>query len=167
MFDYDLIYNTYKPKLTSLVNKQLKDKDSVEDIVQDVLTKVYLNQDKYDKDKFEISTWIYSICFNELKNYFRTLSRRPDLTYVETVKDNDSTVLLDNPQDIISSAETEAKYQSLLDNLSDNNLQAYSMKELDGHTYKYIAEKTGVSENTAKSRVKRTRDFISASLQAS
>lgn len=167
MLDYNLVYNTYKPKLISLVSKQLKDKDSVEDIVQEVLLKVYTEQDKYDEDKYELSTWIYSICFNQLKNYFRTISRRLELTYVENVYDNDSTELLDNPQDIISSAETELKYYSLIENLNDTNLSAYVLKEIDGLTYKNISEMLGVSENTVKSRVKRTRDFISASLQAS
>lgn len=157
MLDYNNIYNTYSPKLKVLFNKQVKDKDYVDDLVQDTLIKVWENIDKYD-ETYQLSTWIYTIAFNTLKNYYK--SEKNHITYVPEVLDNDRTECFDNPQDILIAGETEKSFSDAINKLNESFLSVYVMKEVDGMSQKDIAAQLNIPLGTVKSRLKRARDYV-------
>lgn len=162
MNNYDEIYNKYYDKLIVLFNKQVKDKDYVEDLVQETLLKVWNNLDSYDS-KYSMSTWVYTIGFNTLKNYFKSKSKE-SVSYCAEIFDNESTEDLNNPESIMIAAEQEDKYHDTLQSLEKNFLDVYVMKEIDNLSYKDISDQLGIPEGTAKSRLKRARDHIKQEL---
>lgn len=155
--NYQDIYKEYQPKLRTLVSKKIKDKDYTDDLVQEILLKVYKNLDSYNP-QYQLSTWIYTIAFNTLKNYYKSL--RDNLTYAAEIYDNEHTELLDNPEGIMIAAETEAKFIKSLTALGENFVQMYMLKEVEGLSVKEIAAKHSIPEGTVKSRLKRARDYI-------
>lgn len=157
MLDYNTIYSTYYSKLLVLFKKQIKDKDEAEDLVQDTLLKIHENLSSYD-DKYALATWVYSIAFNTLKNYYR--KQKDFIQYSPEVYDNESTLSYTDPADILSAEETEASYLSALSDMDEKYLEVYAMKEVDGMSYKDIASALNVPEGTVKSRLNRARDFI-------
>lgn len=157
MLDYNDIYKTYHPKLKVLFNKQVNDKDYIDDLIQETLIKVWKNLDSYN-DKYSLSTWIYTIAFNTLKNYFKAL--KDHVSYSAEVYDNEYTVDLDDPQDILIAEEKEKQYLATLDQLDNNFLDVYIMKEVDQLSYKDISTQLGIPEGTVKSRLNRARDYI-------
>lgn len=154
MTDYDNIYKTYQPKLKVFFNKQVKDKDIVDDLTQEVLFKVWSNLDTYDK-AFNFSTWLYTIAFNHLKNYFKSL--KDTVTYTNEPLELEQ---IDNPEDILIASETESTYYDSIDSLDKKFLECYTLREVEGLSYKEISSQLDIPEGTAKSRVKRARDHI-------
>lgn len=155
--DYTNLYNTYQPKLKVLVNKQINDKDYVEDLVQEILLKVYSKLGTYDP-KHKISTWIYTIAFNTIKDYYKSL--KDTVSYSAELYDNEYTESLDNPESIILAAETEDKFNKSVSSLSKVYLDTYVMKEVDGMSIKDISSQLDIPEGTVKSRLKTARDYI-------
>jgi len=154
---YEQIYKTYQPKLKTLFNKQLLDKDQTEDLVQETLLKVWNKLDTYN-DKYSMSTWIYTIAFNTLKNYYSSI--RTHVTYSAEIRDNDHTLSYDSPENILIAAEKEQDYINSVESLDDNFLQVYILKEVEGLSYKDISSQLNIPEGTVKSRLKRSRDYI-------
>ena len=48
-----------------------------EDLVQDVLLKLWKGLDSYDKEKSKFRTWLSHVTRNTVLSYFRTKKRRP------------------------------------------------------------------------------------------
>lgn len=155
--DYNNIYNTYHPKLKTLVSKKIKDQGYVEDLVQEILLKVHRKLDTYDP-KYSLSTWIYSIAFNTIKNYYKAL--KDNISYSAEVYDNDHTELLDDPESVMIAAEIEGKYLKSLSQLDDKFLDVYIMKEVDSMSDKDISTQLDVPLGTVKSRLNRAREYI-------
>lgn len=155
--NYNNLYLTYQPKLKTLISKQIKDQDYVEDLVQEVLLKVYRKLDTYN-DKYSPSTWIYTIAFNTIKNYYKSL--KDNITYAAEVYDNEHTELLADPESIMIAAETEDKYKLSLSQLDKIYLDTYIMREVDGMSIKDISSQLDVAEGTVKSRLNRAREYI-------
>lgn len=161
--DYLKLYNKYRPKLIKLFNNKVKDLDLSEDLAQDTLTRVYDKMDTYN-DKYAMSTWIYSIAFNILADHFRSASRSPSLSFCKEVYDNEHTESTDSPENIAIAKEQEAKYDTILNNLNKDYLEAYTLKDITGMSYEDISSQLNVPINTVKSRVKRARDQIAKEL---
>ena len=155
--DYNKIYKDFQPKLKTLVARQIKDKDYVEDLVQEVLLKVHRKLDTYDS-QYSLSTWIYTIAFNTIKNYYKSL--KDNISYSAEIYDNDHTELLIDPADVLIAAETSDKINTSLSKMGDTFIDTYVMKEVDGMSVKDISTQLNIPEGTVKSRLKRARDYI-------
>lgn len=162
MLDYNNIYNTYTPKLRVMFNKQVKDKDYIDDLIQDTMLKVWENLGSYN-DSYQLSTWIYTIGFNTLKNYFR--SNKDIISYSPTVYDNEYTEDPSDPQDILSAAQIESQFNSAVKSMEENYLDVYILKEVDGLTYQAISTQLDIPMGTVKSRLSRAKDHIKKSIK--
>jgi RNA polymerase sigma-70 factor (ECF subfamily) len=71
------VYETYKHKLFNYFYYRLShDRATAEDLLSDTFVKAYERFDTYD-DRYEISTWLYSIAKNTLIDHFR--KQRPSV----------------------------------------------------------------------------------------
>lgn len=76
---YRLIIERYQEKLARYVRRiSGVPAESVEDIVQEVFLKVYINLNAYDQSK-PFSSWIYRITHNETINYWRKNKRKNEM----------------------------------------------------------------------------------------
>lgn len=71
-----VIINRYQTKLFNYIRRisNLRDED-VEDLMQDIFLKVYINLNDFDAD-LKFSSWIYSIAHNQVISNFRKLQAR-------------------------------------------------------------------------------------------
>lgn len=158
---YEEIYKNFKDKLCLTISRKIKDKDEVEDLVQETLLKVYLNMDKYD-DKYSISTWVYTIAFNVIHDYHRSLSKPQPFTTAEELYDNTTSV--DSPENILIAEQTKETINKTMDKLPAELKEVFQLKEVDGLKVKDVAKNLGIPENTVKTRVKRARDTVCGEL---
>ena len=61
--DYNKLYIRVKPGLKSYVTKMVKDSELADDILSNVLVKLWTKIDQY-KPEYQITTWLYKIAFN-------------------------------------------------------------------------------------------------------
>jgi len=160
--DFDKTYKTYQPKLLTMIRGRVKDRDSAEDLVQEVFIKVHRFSAYYD-NKYSLSTWLYQITFNVLKNFYK--AQKNFISYRSEVYDNEHTELLADPKDILIAAEVEAVLVGSINKLDSKYMNVYTLREVEGMTYKNIATHLGITEGCVKSRLKRARDFIAKELQ--
>ncbi|MBQ9015859.1 MAG: sigma-70 family RNA polymerase sigma factor [Firmicutes bacterium] len=68
---FEEIYRDYKDKVQAYIWKRVGDAHIAEDLTSDVFFKCYKNIDRYDPGKAAVSTWVFTIVNNTLKNYYR------------------------------------------------------------------------------------------------
>lgn len=165
MIDYTELYKTYQPKLNKMFSNQIKDKDYVEDLTQETLLKVHKYLDKGGEVRYSLSTFIYSVAFNTLKNYYRSQSHLPQLFFSAELSDNPWTVSFDSPENMAIAEETNQKYAKALEGMQPQWIEAYTLKETDGLTLKQIAIQLDIPEGTAKSRYYRAKEFVTSKVK--
>jgi len=149
--------NHYK-NLVLYANGYLFDKDSSEDIVQEVFIYIWENADKL---KIESS----------LKGYLFTMVRNKCFTYLKSIKITDNYEFLEFNINFVtehifdSTTEEDKKivYHQILkivDTLPDKMQQVVKLKFLHNYKYSEISEELGISINTVKTQLKRAKSRI-------
>jgi RNA polymerase sigma-70 factor (ECF subfamily) len=145
------LWGEYRTTLYRFILKRVNDPAMAEDIVQDVLIKVYERLNSL-KDPEKILSWMYQITRNVIVDYYRKYNPTEDI---------DNTVLI---KEINIEEDVEKELAQCLlpmvNQLPTNYRQAIKMAELDGLTQKEIAQKQGLSLSGAKSRVQRGRKLL-------
>ena len=166
----EILIHRYLKPIFSFVYKYVGNSQDAEDITQDVFVRVWRNLKKFDKNK-KFKTWIFTIAKNTCIDFFRKRktipfsnfsacgARLPDgqgsalggeNIFIETLADPsplpDEISELAGFKDIISRTmkKLALKYQTILLLYYGNNF-----------TFREIAESTGESLNTIKSRHRR------------
>lgn len=155
---YELLVKRYKDPLTNFVYRFVGDKDTSVDIVQDTMIRFYLNKDSY-KSFAKFSTWIYTIATNLAKNELKRRKRKKLLSIFgdddeQTIDLKDNSVLPD------VAADSEIKNKIIQDALSKVKKvyrEVVILRDIQDLSYEEIAEITGLSIGTVKSRINRGR----------
>jgi RNA polymerase sigma-70 factor (ECF subfamily) len=73
---FNEIFDRYYRQMYNFINKQVSDRESVEDLIQEVFMRVFKSAKNFDPEK-KFSSWIYKIALNEVKRHWkRTASRQ-------------------------------------------------------------------------------------------
>ena len=139
-------------------NSYLFDKDSSEDIVQEIF--IYIWQ---HANKLNIET--------SLKGYLYAMVRNRCFNYLKSIKVTDSFELLDFninliTEHVFNSTSEEDKtivYHQILkivDTLPEKMQQIVKLKFLHNYKYSEIAKELGISVNTVKTQLKRAKSKI-------
>jgi len=76
--NFSFLVDRYKSKLSAYIKRLTNvDEDDLEDILQDVFIKVYLNLNDFNKD-LKFSSWIYRITHNQVISNHRKIKARPE-----------------------------------------------------------------------------------------
>lgn len=70
------LMNRYESKLTRYLGRFLQNEDTITDVLQDVLTKAYINIQSFDED-YSFSSWVYRIAHNEAVNSIKKKKSTP------------------------------------------------------------------------------------------
>lgn len=149
---------------TALYNfalRQVRAPQAAEDIVQETFVRVVHNAVEF-KHEARFTTWLYTIARNLCIDHLRkgALRRHPSLDESRG-EEGDGPTLGEQTADPRASVEREATGTELkeriaraVDALPDEQREVFLMRELANLPFKEIAEVTGVSENTVKSRMR-------------
>jgi RNA polymerase sigma-70 factor (ECF subfamily) len=67
---FSFLVNKYEPKISRYLSKFLYDVEDVQDLVQDVFIKAYVNIQSFDSSQ-SFSPWVYRIAHNEAINFLK------------------------------------------------------------------------------------------------
>lgn len=118
---FDIIYKGSFPFVRLAIYKYVQNKDVVEDLIQDVYTKLANNISTYNSNNF--------------KNYIYTMAKNIAIDYVRKRKE----ALLDNVE-IIPDKSTHPYLAYVINHLDDALKEVFLMKVLYGHTTKKISQ---------------------------
>ena len=162
--DFSTLYQKYYPKLIYFISKICKDVQKAEDISTDSFIVALEKIDKYDKDKAQFSTWLFTIARNlalqDLKIENRSISL--DIEF-----DDEGTTLKDFIQETESNEAVYDVYSKKADvlkkhisELKEPYKTVIEMREIDRMAYKDIADLLGKNLSTIKSQIRNGRHIL-------
>lgn len=155
------LYNHYAPILYRYVNSSLRSYDDSCEIVQTVFTKLWIIRSKVRSDT-SFQSFLFTITRNLLFNfvrskYYSTIQNRYD---VDSLVDDDQTCdLKDMDRNLADQINTA------LQKLPERRREIFLLNKFYGYTYKEIAEKLNISENTVDTQIRRTLAVLRESIK--
>ena len=135
-----------------------RNRADAEDLVQETYLKAYQKFHQY-KPGTNIKAWLYRILTNTYITSYRKAQRSPKRASSDTVEDWQLADAASHSEVGLKSAEVEA-----LDSLSEEHRMVVLMADVEGMSYKEIAEELGVPMGTVMSRLNRARKNLRSAL---
>lgn len=147
-----------RSRLRNFIRRHVADRADVEDILQDVFLEL-VEAYRLMKPVEQAGAWLFRVARNKVIDRFR--KKRPErLADLPPSSDEDETLSIDEflPS---KDAGPEAAYvrgvlldelEDALDELPDEQREAFIANEIEGRSFKQLAAETGVSMNTLLSR---------------
>jgi RNA polymerase sigma-70 factor (ECF subfamily) len=166
-FSIENVYEHYHPQVFRFfVGKGLQH-DAAEDLSQEVFYRV-LRSEKPLVGEDYTRNLVFCIAQNLLIDYFR----KNNGPVQERTATEDDVAATDNlalscdasPEDVFISGETSEDVQKVLSGLPPRHAQAIMLRELEGLSYREMAERLGLSEKAAESLLHRARVQLKSGL---
>jgi RNA polymerase sigma-70 factor (ECF subfamily) len=165
--DFTTIYQKYYPKLIYFTNKICNDVQKAEDISIDSFMTALEKIDKYDNEKSQFSTWLFTIAKNltlqELKNSKKSIS-------MDVEFDEEGTTMKDFINTTSEEVDTEKKHdisskkadiiKKYISELKEPYKTVIEMREIQKMAYQDIADKLDRNLSTIKSQIRNGRHIL-------
>jgi RNA polymerase sigma-70 factor (ECF subfamily) len=147
----------YQDMLFALVVRMVPDRDQASDAVQEAFFSAYRNMEGFRGGS--VRSWLSRIAINAAMDAQRLKKRRPADPYPE-LEDDTWQPPADASADPVTTALTTERHRALnraLAQITNDQRTAIVLYDVEGYDYAEIAELTGVSVGTVKSRIHRGR----------
>jgi len=144
-----------RARLRNFVRRRVSDERDVEDILQDVfyeLVEAYRTMKPIER----VSAWLYRVARNRITDLFR--KKRPealDKDQLEGVADGEPLLLEDllpspdaGPEAVYARTLLLEELDAALDELPEEQSQVFVAHEIEGRSFKELAQATGLNVNT-------------------
>ncbi len=161
---FKTLIRRYQNRVYSAAYRILGNAEEAEEVVQDAFVKVHQNLEKF-KDQANFSSWLFRISHNLCMDTMRTKQRKkqgfhlisfdPQATDEEITSSNigDLPDDMPNPAQLLDSEEQEKVIAESISKLPDYQRTVLVLHDLEGFSYQEIAEITGASIGTVRSRL--------------
>ncbi len=162
--DFSTLYKKYYPKLIYYTSKMCNDPQKAEDISTDSFMTAFEKIDKYDVEKAQFSTWLFTIAKNlalqSIKNDKKNISLdieydNEGTTMKDFITEEESDIVLHDVQD--KKAEIMKKH---IDALKEPYKSVIEMREIKRMSYKDISDTLGKNLSTIKSQIRNGRAIL-------
>ncbi|MFH0804092.1 MAG: RNA polymerase sigma factor [Candidatus Zambryskibacteria bacterium] len=177
--DQELVADTLKEKhaFSEIVHKYeaplrryikrlgCKNADDMNDVLQEIFIKVFVNLNDYDPD-LKFSSWLYRIAHNETISFFRKKKVRPNVLDVEDVEE-----FFDNLADDTNSVElAQERYdagivQKSLSTLNPKYREVLILRFLEEKSYTEISDILKIPEGTVATLINRGKKELKTILE--
>jgi RNA polymerase sigma-70 factor (ECF subfamily) len=155
---FEILVNLHKEKVRNLVYLTLGDTEFVDDISQDVFISVF---HKLKEFRFEskFTTWLYRITVNKCRDYLRKKRVRSIFT---PIKDSHNELSIKTHSETLDLPQLVRKG---IQKLPEKLKVPLILRDIDGLSYKEIAEQLECEVGTIKSRIFRARESLKIILE--
>jgi RNA polymerase sigma-70 factor (ECF subfamily) len=155
---FDFLVDKYRDIVYAVAYRFARDPDLALDLAQDVFIRAYRGIGSF-KGRSSFSTWLYRIAMNTCIDYTRRRSRSVDAKTVpeEVAEYAGSEPIIvgrsEGPTELALSSELGEQIQEAIDALPEYHKSVFVLYEIEGLSYKEIAEVVGCSIGTVMSRL--------------
>ena len=155
----------YQDHLFALVVRMVPDRDQAADAVQEAFFSAYRNLRSFRGGS--VRSWLSRICVNAAMDAQRAKKRRPAQPYPELEDESWQPPAGEetDPVRIALTTERSRVLAQALAGITDDQRTAIVLFDVEGYDYAEIADMTGVSLGTVKSRIHRGRLALRAQLE--
>lgn len=162
----------YMPQLYSTALRMTRNASDAEDLVQETYLKAYRGYAGFEEGT-NLRAWLFRILTNTYINSYRSKKRRPDETELDEVEDFylyrrmgglEAARASRSAEDELMDYFTDAEVQAAIDALPETYRLAVLLSDVDGLSYKEIAEDLDIPIGTVMSRLHRGRKALQKQL---
>jgi RNA polymerase sigma-70 factor (ECF subfamily) len=162
----------HMPALYTAALRMTRNPADAEDLVQETFLKAYRSFDRFEEGT-NLKAWLYRILTNTFINSYRAAKRRPEKADVEDVEDLYLYRRLGDlgagdagrsAEDEVLEGITDDEVKAAIESLPETFRIAVLLADVEGFSYKEIAEITDVPIGTVMSRIHRGRRALQKAL---
>jgi RNA polymerase sigma-70 factor (ECF subfamily) len=152
--------------------RMTRNPSDAEDLVQETYLKAYRAFGTFQEGT-NVKSWLYKILTNTFINSYRARRRRPVETELEEVEDLylyrrlgglEAAAVGRSPEDLVLDRLTDSEVKAALESLPEQFRLAVLLADVEGFSYKEIADIVGVPIGTVMSRLHRGRRALQKAL---
>jgi RNA polymerase sigma-70 factor (ECF subfamily) len=162
----------HMPSLYSAALRMTRSPSDAEDLVQETYLKAYRAWHTYQQGT-NLKAWLYRILTNTFINSYRSKKRRPEQTELDEVEDLylyrrlgglEAAAAGRSAEDEVMDLFTDTDVKAAIEALPENFRMAVLLADVEGFSYKEIAEILDIPIGTVMSRLHRGRKALQKSL---
>ena len=169
-WDFEAAAMPFVDSLYNTAFRMTRNAEDAEDLVQESYLKAYKYYDKFQEGT-NFKAWLFKILKNTFINNYRRRQQRPPQSDFAEIEDSFETQVSDEVKRRIKSPEEELledvldeDVQRALDDLPTDYRMAVVLADLEGFSYKEIAEILELPVGTVMSRLYRGRKLLEESM---
>jgi RNA polymerase sigma-70 factor (ECF subfamily) len=155
----------HKP-LISFIARFTGDRDSAEDIAQEVFLRVFKAAKNY-KPRAKFKTWLFTIATNLCLNEIRDNKSSPKIVDLSDLHEQEYPVIAPDafsPQKAAENAELSMAVRKAIQSLPENQRIAILLRQYNDFSYNEISTIMGISVSAVESLIQRARQSLKKSL---
>ena len=154
---FNSLVEVYQDHLYALVARMVPDRDQAADAVQEAFFSAYRNMKSFRGGS--VRSWLSRIAINAAMDQQRLKKRRPSQPYPELVDDTWQPPAGPDADPVRTAmhGERSRALRAALASITPDQRHAIVLFDVEGYDYQEIADLTGVSLGTVKSRIHRGR----------
>ncbi len=145
---FDHLYDMYSLSLYGVIHNIVQSREEAEDLLQDVMVKIWDNLDKYDASKGRFYTWIVNIARNTAIDKYRSKSFNNNRKNLST--DNFVSVIKDSYN--MSGSMDAIGITKFINKLKPTCIKIIDLLFFKGFTHKEASEELEIPMGTLKTR---------------
>jgi len=157
---FEELYRRYQPRIAAFVRRKVGDSARAEDIAQDVFFSA-LRRLRATDAEIDFKPWVFQIASNAAIDNWRRTSRAEEISVDadEGMRQSDRVRLTGAPapESVLVDKERFEHLRGAFDELSDMHTRILVMRELEGLSYREIAERLDVTRGSVESTLFRAR----------
>ena len=155
-FAFEVLFYKYRNKVMGFARKMVPAQIDPEEIVQEVFVKVWLKKETINPDK-DFQSYLFAIAKHLILDHLKSAVNRK-LYFVEEHFQQD--LMIEDVSDGSKSNDKEEKLFNLLQQLPERRKEIFCLSRFEGLSYKQIAERLNISENTVDSQIRNALAFL-------
>lgn len=164
------LYSKYGRFIGHYCHMSIGDRATCKDMVQDIMTKIYVNIDKY-KEECTFNAWVWRIAKNHLVDHWRRqkndLLNPSNSLKISSGEEEDGSVpdsMIDsgwmNPEEIYIRKRADECVRGMLGMMSERERRVVEMFYFENKTYEQIASELSIGMVMTKTSLFRAKDKI-------
>lgn len=155
-FAFEVLFYKYRNKVKGFAVKLVPAQIDPEEVVQEVFVKLWLKKDTINPEK-DFQSYLFSIAKHLVLDYLKSAVNRK-LYFVGEHLQQD--LLVEDGFETPLTEDMEEKLQKLIDEIPERRRAIFRMSRFEGLSYKQIAERLNISENTVDSQIRNALAFL-------
>ncbi len=153
--DFNELFNKHYSNLCAYANNFMKDVDASEEIVQEVLFKLWTNKETTIFTS-SIKNYLFRAVRNASLNFLKHINIREDYKVHHENERQDEL----SSEDVMIVSELEEKIRKTIDQLPVERKKVFLLSRYEGLKYKEIAEKLEISVSTVENQMVKALKFL-------
>lgn len=155
-FAFEVLFYKYRNKVKGFAVKIVPAQVDPEEIVQEVFVKLWLKREAVDPEK-DFQSYLFSIAKHLVFDHLKSAVNRR-IYFVGDVFQQD--LLIDENVESTFAQNVEEKLQQLISEIPERRQEIFRLSRFEGLSYKQIAERLNISENTVDSQIRNALAFL-------